>query len=148
MCMADAFVPVGKTQYGFPLVEGNVFPFPAATMPRMHTFADIIAPPTIVKKTCVTEIVIFIAKFNICEVAEKFYTNGVIAFVGIGGRVPKREIPNCRGPRMQVEGRRGRLDWQLPFSNSICKRSVCFLGMRRTPNYFGARRRTDSNNRI
>ena len=48
----------------------------------MHTLADIIAPPTIDKKTFVREIVITMATYNIGAVAERSYTNGVFAFAG------------------------------------------------------------------
>ena len=47
----------------------------------MHTFADIIEPLAIDKDMFIREIAISIATYNIRAVVEKFYTNGVIAFV-------------------------------------------------------------------
>ena len=73
--------PWTKTKYGFPPVEGDALTFPMAKMPCMHALAECSAPAkqeTQIKR----DIAMTLASYNIGAVAEKSYTNGVIAFAG------------------------------------------------------------------
>ena len=71
-----------KTQYGFPLLEGHVLPFPMAKMPCMHTLADRIFSADQQETPIERDIALTLESYNIGVVAEKSHTNGVIAFAG------------------------------------------------------------------
>ena len=74
--------PWTKTQYGVPPVCGNVLLISMTTMPCVHSLEAIIEPPIQERGFILRDIAFAMVYYNIGTVAEKTYTNGVIAFAG------------------------------------------------------------------